>query len=272
MFSPQKFINQTIILAALIGPFSFTHGVQAATTTPAVFTEIAPILMYHYIETAPATTSLPGLYLAPSIFERQLQALAAQKYQTVFVSEVAASLRRHQPLSAKSVALSFDDGYEDFYTQAWPLLEKYQIKSTIYIIINALDKPGYLTKEQVKNLAGSGLVEIGSHTFNHPDLRQLKPKDARFEISASRGVLQKLTGQEILTFAYPYGYYQPDFFSLASSTGYLSAVSVKPGAQQSTSNLWAMKRLRPNDRAGRVFLNWLARWFKQVNPGNKKSV
>jgi len=70
-----------------------------------------------------------------------------------------------------------------------------------------LGKPGYLTEAQVKEMATSGLVEIGSHTFNHPDLRRLNVKDAIFEIQDSRAVLQRLSGQPVLTFAYPYGDY-----------------------------------------------------------------
>jgi peptidoglycan/xylan/chitin deacetylase (PgdA/CDA1 family) len=266
MFYPSKSLRILIIILAAAGFLGWAANVRAAVSSnpvsslPAIVT---PILMYHYIETAPATTSLPGLYLSPKIFCQQLQELQAQKYQTVFVSEVAASLRAHRSLPSKSVALSFDDGYEDFYTQAWPWLQRYQIKSTVYVIINALDKPGYLTSAQVKLLAQSKLVEIGSHTFNHPDLRKSTPRAAHYEIVSSRGVLERLTGQKILTFAYPYGYYQPDLFSLVSEAGYLGAVTVKPGAQQDSGDLWMMKRLRPEARVGTEFSNWLKGWFNK---------
>ena len=231
-----------------------------ATSSQAVFSERLPILMYHYIEAPTATTTLPGLYLNPSLFASQLQVISQNHYHTVFMSAVAESLRSGQALAKGSVALSFDDGYEDFYTNAFSLLKKYQAKATIYIIINRLGQPGYLTKEQIKEMADSGLVEIGSHTFNHPDLRKLKDKDAYFEINASRRILRELSGQPVLTFAYPFGDYKPSFFPIASSTGYLAAVSVNPGSLQKADNLWLLPRLRPDNLSGPAFARWLKKW------------
>jgi len=95
-------------------------AVLSATSSRPVFSERVPILMYHYISVPPATTTLPGLYLAPSVFASELQSLHDNKYHTVFVSEVAASLRSGRRLPARSLALSFDDGYEDFYVNAFP--------------------------------------------------------------------------------------------------------------------------------------------------------
>lgn len=224
------------------------------------FTELAPILMYHYVEEPKATTTLKGLYLRPDIFENQLQELSQAGYQTVFVSEIAAELKAKKTIPAKTLALSFDDGYEDFYSIVFPLLKKYQVKATLYVIINKLDQPGYLTRGQAKELAASNLVEIGSHTFNHPDLRQKKFKDANFEISESRKILEQITGRPVLTFAYPFGYYNLESLKIVSSAGYLAAVSVNPGSRQAPDNLWLLNRLRPNDRQGQEFLNWLAEW------------
>lgn len=247
---------------SLIWP-NFIFSASAVSATP-IFYERVPILMYHYISPAPATTTWPGLYLRPEIFASQLQEIDQQRYQTVFVSDIAKSLRSSRDLPACSVALSFDDGYEDFYSQAFPLLKKYQIKSTLYVIVNRLGQPGYLTKDQLKELAQSGLVEIGSHTFNHLDLRRLKTKDLIFEIKQSRQALQKISGQAVTTFAYPFGYYRPDMFAIASSTGYLAAVSVVPGTEQSADNLWLMPRVRPGERSGQEFGQWLKGEFHVI--------
>ncbi|MFA5155299.1 MAG: polysaccharide deacetylase family protein [Patescibacteria group bacterium] len=221
-----------------------------------------PILMYHYIETAPATTALPGLYVPPAIFEDQLRLISQHKYNTLFISELASAIHNDSTLPSCSLALSFDDGYEDFYTQAFPRLKAYSLKGTLYVIINRLDTPGYLTRQQVREMAESGLVEIGSHTFNHPDLRAKKLKDADFEIRYSREELAKISGRPVTTLAYPYGYFNEIDEGLASSSGYLAAVSVNPGALQDKSDLWALKRLRPGQRTGAEFITWLDRWFK----------
>ena len=226
------------------------------------FSETMPILMYHYIEVAPATTTLKGLYLDPKIFANQLSELQKNNYKTLFMAEVGASIVSEKKLDQKNIALTFDDGYEDFYTEAYPLLKKYNSKATLYVIINALDKPGYLTRAQVRELADSGLVEIASHTFNHPDLRSLKAKDARFEIMDSKKLLETISGKPVLSFAYPYGYYKSEFFDIASSTGYTSAVSVMPGSLQGTGDQWLIRRLRPNDRSGQTFIAWIQDWEK----------
>ncbi len=224
------------------------------------FSENIPILMYHYVETPPATTTLKGLYLNPSIFDDQLRELKKNNYQTLFVSEAAASLRTEKKLDVKTVVLTFDDGYEDFYSVVWPLLKKYNCKATLYVIINKLGAKGYITRDQIRELASSGLVEIGSHTFNHPDLRNLKKKDAQFEIQASKKILEQISGQPVLTFAYPFGYYKFDFFGIMAKAGYTAAVSVQPGSRQGGENIWLLRRLRPNERRGESFIKWLDEW------------
>lgn len=219
-----------------------------------------PILMYHYIDQAPATSSLPGLYLKPLIFENQLKEIKAAGYNPLFISEIALDLKNKQTLPQKSLALTFDDGYQDFYTQAWPLLKKYNIKATLYVIINALDKPGYLKTSELKELAQSGLIEIGSHTFNHPNLKTLNARQANYEINLSRQALAKLSGGPILSFAYPYGLYNNDDLKISAKAGYLAAVSTNPGSQQSPINLMSLNRLRPNERQGSDFIKWLNEW------------
>ncbi len=219
----------------------------------------ASILMYHYISIPPATTTLPGLYLDPRIFASQLEEINKGGYQSVFMSDLARDIYGGTASSRKIVALTFDDGYEDFYANAFPLLKKYDLKGTLYVIINAVDKPGYITKAQLKEMAASGVVEIGSHTFNHPDLRLKKKADQFFEIKGSRDALGKIINIPVLTFAYPYGYYNSQILKMTQEAGYLGAVSVIPGSVHKPNSLWLITRLRPGNRSGEEFLTWLKR-------------
>lgn len=248
--------------------FIFLPGrAEAAISNPAPlfralsFSEKIPILMYHYIETAPASSTLKGLYLNPNIFEGQLKEIEKEKYNSVFVSEVARSLSSKKNLPANSLALTFDDGYEDFYTTAWPLLKKYKIKATVYIIINALDKPGYLTRAQLEEISASEFVEIGSHTFNHPDLKTLNGKKADYEITKSRKALEALTNKPVLSFCYPYGRYNNYDLRLASRAGYLTALTTAAGTSHRPSELMFLTRLRPGERNGKEFSAWLKTRF-----------
>jgi len=239
-------------------------GVNNSATNPIpatkAFYEVAPILMYHYIETPSATTTLHGLYLDPKIFDAQLDTLVKNNYHPLFASELAADINSKAALTGKNIILTFDDGYKDFYTQVFPLLKKYNYKATLYVVVNALGTKGYLTRDQIKELAASGLVEIGSHSFNHPDLRSLKEKDAKFEISISKVILEEICGQPVTSFAYPFGYYKNEFFSIASTTGYTNAVSVNAGSRQGEQNIWLLSRLRPGERTGEALIKWLEAW------------
>lgn len=220
-----------------------------------------PILMYHYIEDVSSSTRMAALYLSPAIFEEQLQAIKLNHYNPIFASEAAKSLRDKKPLPARSLALTFDDGYEDFYDNVYPLLKKYDIKATLYVIINRIDQPGYVSETELKELSLSRFVEIGSHTFNHPDLKLGNTREADWEIKESKKGLERITGRPVLTFAYPFGRYNYEDVEIASSTGYLGAVTVDPGSSQSDNSLYLLKRLRPDDRPGPLFAKWLNRVF-----------
>jgi peptidoglycan/xylan/chitin deacetylase (PgdA/CDA1 family) len=221
-----------------------------------------PILMYHYIELAPATTTLKGLYLDPIIFKNQLNEIKKENFNDVFVSEVANSLISKKSLPNNSIALTFDDGYEDFYTNVFPLLKKCKIKATLYVIINALDTPGYLTKNQLKELANSEYVEIGSHTFNHPDLTTLNQFKSDYEIIKSKKALEDIINKPVLSFCYPFGHYNEYDAKLAAQAGYLASVTTASGVSHDKSELMSLTRLRPGIRSGQEFSNWLKILFR----------
>lgn len=216
----------------------------------------APILMYHYID-APGSSTLPWLYHPPSVFEAQLKTLADNCYEAVFVSDVAESIVGVGTLPSKSIAITFDDGYEDMYAGAYPLLRKYGMKGTMYIIVNALDKPGYLTRDQVREMSDSGIVEIAAHTMNHPDLRRKSWQAARYEISASKEELQKIIGKSVTDFAYPYGFFGSREETLCQEAGYQTCASTYPGQVQTSDKPYSLYRLRPGYRVGPALIKWL---------------
>jgi peptidoglycan/xylan/chitin deacetylase (PgdA/CDA1 family) len=233
------------------------HDYQNANSSKLSAGEIrVPILMYHYIE-IPGSTTLPWLYNKPDVFESQLKTLSNDCYQSAFVSEVADAIDGSKPLPPKSIAITFDDGYEDMYTNAFPLLKKYGMKGTMYIIVNALDKPGYLTQEQVKEMSDSGYVEIAAHTMNHPDLTKKNWEVAHYEIAGSKITLEKIIGKPVTDFAYPYGFFTAIDEGICLQAGYHSCASTYPGQVQTFSNRFSLYRLRPGYRVGSSLVNWL---------------
>lgn len=250
----KKLTNWLVVLLILSIGVLFFHFSPSLASARA---QRIPIFMYHYVETPSPFTTLPGLYVSPFVFEKQLQELRRYHFNPVFVSEVAAALRQNTALPKYSIALTFDDGYQDFYDQVFPLLKEYQVKATVYVIVNKVGQPGYLKEEQLKELVDSGLVEIGSHTFNHLDLKKISLAAAKYEIAGSKLELGRLSGQPILTFAYPFGRYHLEHLRIVQEAGYQAAISVDSGVIQSLEGVWLLKRVRPGERTGREFSRWL---------------
>lgn len=218
-----------------------------------------PILLYHYVEHVKdrKDTMRQKLDIVPEIFEKQVKTLKEASYSALFINDLADILEDKQPLPEKPIVLTFDDGYEDFYTDVFPILKKYQMKATAYIISGVLDKPNYMTKAQVKEVADSGLVEIASHTVHHINLKTASNAVVQKELEESKTALETLIGKPVPNFAYPYGLFTKQTADLVEQAGYRTAASVVAGGFQSLDNRYFLFRLRPGYRNGIDLLSWL---------------
>jgi len=205
-----------------------------------------PIIMYHYVEYVADAGDLirKKLDISPDNFERQLKAFKNAGFEGYFVRDIDNFLKDKNSFSSNKIFLTFDDGYEDFYSSAFPLLKKYNLKATVYIIDNYIGKKGYLGGKEIKELIDSRLVEIGSHTLNHIYLKQAPSTLARREIFESKKNLEDKFGIKVETFAYPYGAFTRETVDLVKEAGYTAAVSVILGKYQSTENLYYLSRIR----------------------------
>ena len=155
-----------------------------------------PVLMYHGV--SDTTWGIENLFMRVDDFEKQLKYIH-DNYETIFIEDIEDYYG-----DAKVVALTFDDGYEDFYRNVLPLLKKYNLKANLYIIVG--NKGGYfLTDEQILEINNSGLVSIGSHTVKHSDLTHLSKEELDIELKDSKESIEKLLGKEIKTICYPAG-------------------------------------------------------------------
>lgn len=207
-----------------------------------------PIIMYHYVEYVadPKDTIRRSLDIPPNLFESHLKSLQQANFESYFVKDVPDIMTgkiSYDP--QKSVILSFDDGYEDFYTDVFPLLKKYHTRATLYVIYHFVGRPGFLTEEQVQELHDSGLVEIGDHTYDHIYLKTASETVAEKQIIESKKAFEDTYHFKIFTFAYPYGAMSQTAIEDVKKAGYTAAVSVIPGAMQSDENLFYLYRIRP---------------------------
>lgn len=161
------------------------------------------VYMYHSVREVPVNEDDPELSVRPSEFEQQLKYFSKKRVHDIFASELKGQQSKH----ARYVVLTFDDGYEDNYTEVFPLLKKYRIKATIFMITSLIDKEGYLTSEQIKEMTDSGLVSVQSHTVSHEPLalgdKVYEEVDA--ELGQSKAVLEEITGEAVDCLSMPNG-------------------------------------------------------------------
>lgn len=157
-----------------------------------------PVFMYHGVSASP--WGVKELFVDPSILEEQLKYLVDNGYDPIWFEDLA-----HVEEYDKPVILTFDDGYRDNYTELFPLLQKYNVKATIFVITGWLGAEKYLTEEQVTEMSQSGLVSIQSHTVSHKDMDTCSAEEQMRQMSESKLTITRLTGKEPIVLCYPRG-------------------------------------------------------------------
>ncbi|GAC1640069.1 MAG: hypothetical protein NVS4B8_07380 [Herpetosiphon sp.] len=191
-----------------------------------------PILTYHYISVNPdpiRDTLRTGLSVEPHVFAAQLEWLDQHGWTTVTLDDVYFAVHFGWHLPPKPVVLTFDDGYRDFYLEAWPLLQRHHMRATIYLISDPLGQPAYLTPAMVRELSDSPLITIGAHTRTHHPLATLEPARSKDEILGSKVALETLIGRRVRHFCYPYGSYTNLTVSQVEAAGFLTATTTHNG-------------------------------------------
>ena len=218
-----------------------------------------PILCYHNVAVAPPEARFKLLYVGPEAFERQLWWLRRLGLRGVSMSEGLARLRAGSARGC--VAVTFDDGYVDTLTTAAPLLKRYGFGATCYVVSGALgtynswdaeylqEKKPLMSDAQLGQWLAEGM-EVGSHSCTHARLHQLPGAAALEEIAESREALHRLLGVAIEHFAYPFGNFTSDVIALVRRAGYLSAVTVVPGAARAGDDPLQLPRILVDGERG----------------------
>ncbi len=219
-----------------------------------------PILMYHYVEYVQDKndTIRQSLDTTPNTLDSQINTLVKAGYTFLNARDVGEIINGQMFLPKKPVVLTFDDGYRDFYTDALPILKKYHVTATAYIVPGFLDKPNYMYTSQVEDIVKNGLVEIGAHTVHHVWLKGMAKVETQTEILQSKKMLEHTFKIRVVSFAYPYGAFDQQAVDLAKTSGFWTAVSTVPGVSASEDNRLFLYRLRPGGRTGEDLIDWLS--------------
>jgi len=165
-----------------------------------------PILCYHQIrDYKPTDGKVARDYIVPvASFAQQMKSLADSGYHAILPSQLHDYYTKGKALPSKPVMITFDDTRLDQYTAALPELNKYGFKGVFFIMTVSLGRPGYMSKEQVKQLSDLGHT-VGSHTWDHKNVKKYTEEDWKTQIVKPSEQLQNITGKPIEYFAYPFG-------------------------------------------------------------------
>jgi peptidoglycan/xylan/chitin deacetylase (PgdA/CDA1 family) len=204
-----------------------------------------PVLMYHEIADAAATPST--LAVSPEVFAGQLAYLHDAGFNTVTAGALSAVLADGAGnLPERTVVLTFDDGYGDFYSNALPLLRKHGFTGTVFQTTDWVGKEGeakrMLNWRELAEAEQSG-IEIGAHSCTHPQLDQLQETQLREELYVSKSLLEDNLGLKVPGLAYPYGYSSAKVRRVARELGYEYAYAVNNAMATSGANKFILPRL-----------------------------
>jgi peptidoglycan/xylan/chitin deacetylase (PgdA/CDA1 family) len=243
---------------------------------------VLPILMYHHIDTLEHTKSNDkigiDLRVSPSIFEEQLKFLKAHNYNTITSQDFANYLGGKFILPNNPILLTFDDGYKDNFTNAFPLLQKYDLKGDFAIITSVVGTSEYMSWNDIEAMVKAGMG-ISSHSVSHcylspsypsyhskkainntnPENQNDKNLCPKFdsgetldtgqiyqELEQSKSTLETKLGIKITQIIYPYGHYNKQVEHITKELGYKFATTVEPQHNKTIDldNLFATPRIR----------------------------
>ena len=209
-----------------------------------------PVITYHAIGDGPRP-----LWISADVFEDHLRAFANQGYRTVSLEAAARLLKAPAEGSSKPLVITFDDGYRNFFTAAWPILDRYGFSATLFVVTDLCDgiertgaadtfKPlaPVLSWDEIRYLAGVG-CEIGSHTRTHPHLPSLHDDAAVVdEIAGSKRIIEQELGRPVRVFAYPYGSVESRAVATVRAA-FRSAVTTNLGVAGASSDAYLLERV-----------------------------
>lgn len=209
-----------------------------------------PIITYHSIDGSGSVIST-----APDVFRSQMKRLSEDGYKAVSLGQLSGNLVENASVSdGKTIALTFDDGFENFATEAFPVLEELGFTATVFLVTDFcggyndwennpedLPRSRLMSWQQVEELSGKG-IEFGVHTRTHADLTKLTGEEIESEVVESKAKIEEVLGKEVDFFAYPYGKHNPAVKEIVEKN-YKGACSTNLGKVNRNSDQYLLERI-----------------------------
>jgi len=222
-----------------------------------------PILTYHSIDETGSIIST-----SPDHFRSQMLHLQNKQFNIISLKDIVTYICENSTLPSKSVVITFDDGFKNFYSVAFPILKRYGFTATIFLV------PGYCGKnnkwdgqlkgipvldllgwDEIQEMAVNGM-DFGAHTMHHPDLSEVSTEQAYDEITESKSLMQKYLGKDVSFFAYPYGNQSKKIQKIVEKQ-FLGACSTELDFLTLNSNIHSMPRIDMYYFSKNNFFKWL---------------
>ncbi|MDD4953999.1 MAG: polysaccharide deacetylase family protein [Candidatus Omnitrophica bacterium] len=246
--------RKRIIILILVAALALLSGVNFIRTK-----YVAPIAMYHMINTKD-NPYVRALIVNPRTFRRQMHFLKTHRYNVLPLEELVDLIAQKKNIPPKAIAITFDDGYRDNYTNAFPVLKEFGLPATMFIIINEVGRAqgDRLSWGEIKEMQDSGLISFGSHCLGPEPLVNIKSEGViKREIADSKKILEEKLGLPVNLFSYPEGKFNPRIRQLVIESGYKGAVATSPGKNYPGDDIFALKRLRISRTSDNLFVFWV---------------
>lgn len=223
--------------------------------------------MYHRIAVPRAGSTVLGHYVSPTVFARQVSFLKALGYEAVTLARMSAGLRGEAELPAKPVVLTFDDGYENFLTDAVPVLSAAGWPGTVFVVsdlagrTNEWDEAkGDLTErlmswEGIRGCLDAGM-EVGGHSARHVDLRMVAGEELEAETRGCLETITTKTGFAPRFFCYPYGQTNDRAIQAVRDAGFEGACSTRKGVCSEETDRYRWRRINIRRDTSLPILMW----------------
>ncbi|MCX5668244.1 MAG: polysaccharide deacetylase family protein [Candidatus Omnitrophica bacterium] len=228
---------------------------------------VVPVLMYHSFQ-AEEDKLVPCV--SPEIFAVQMEFLAKNRYNVVGPEKIIAYMTGIEKMPAKTAAITADDGYYNFYKNAYPVLKKYNLPATIFIATDKIGASGYLGWKELGEMSDSGLITIGSHTRSHPWLPSVSVDEEKLwdELAHSKEILEKGLGRRVDFICYPSGAFNDLTKETAKKAGYKGAFTTNPAKKSGIDDIYAIRRIKMSSASVNPVILWgkISRyyaWFKE---------
>lgn len=213
----------------------------------------APVIQYHKIDVPPRDALVRGGYTPRRRFAKQMHYLKKQGFDFYSASELIEYYRERGSFPPRGITLTFDDGWRDNYTHAFPVLRELGIRATIFLVPSCIGRisskaqaqgesgRAHLSCEEILEMSRHG-IEFGSHSLNHRLLHQIPLPEVKFEVGESKRQIEALVQKPCKVFAYPAGYFTEAAKQIIAEAGHIAAFSTTHGPTD-TLDLYALNRV-----------------------------